>query len=564
MFDCHFAIELDNRADRRQRDAYVEWMRAEADALGVDRLCLITSASTRGETLEETRADNRLLAKLVSEHSDFLHAWAFVHPGQEGAVGEFRRAVTEGGLLGLKWGPWANCADPIADPLAEAAVEMDVPIKLHSAHRTGGKRDDIRDESFTDDVAALAERYPDLTILESHLPCPGDWEYRIKTIAPYDNVYLDISGTNCERGIVEFAVEQAGVDRVVYGSDNIHIQCVGKLEGADLTSEEKASIAYNMNDVLAADDPLRYDEAELETLREQAVERFDTVRDGRDEDLIDANAFAGAWPFRDLDASVPALLAELDETGVTQAIVSSLEAATYRNPQPGNRSLAAAIEGHRDRIVPFATINPTYAEWERDLEECLDGLGMRGVKLLPAYHDYEIGDPAVTELLEACAAAAVPVVFCASLEDQRGAHPRFELRGFEHDGKGGYRDYFRGFHVDQLVDQLNASPETDVIVANGWTGAYRIAEQIRASEDTVWNGTWERPGRTLFVLDDLPMLYVRRGERIVDKLGVDNLVMGPQLPFKVFESYYGMLEHLPIDEREKDKIRHGNIREVIE
>lgn len=566
MFDCHFASELDNRASRHERDAYVDWMRSEAEAMGVDRLCLITRKPTRGETVEETREDNELLAKLIDENPDLLHAWAYVHPFQgEAAVEEFRRAITEDGLLGLKWGPLADCSKPVADPFAEAAIEMDVPIKLHSAHRTAGKRDDIPEESFTDDVAALAERYPDLKILESHIPCPGDWEYRIKKIAPYENVYLDLSGTNCEQGIIEMAAEYVGVDRLVYGSDNIHIPCVGKLEGANLTAEEKATVAYNMNDLLASDDPRRYSEAELAQKRAEAIERFESVGQERTETIVDANGFVGEWPFRDLDASVEALLEILDEAGVSQAVASSLEAVTYRNPQPGNRSFAAEIDDHRDRIIPFATINPTYAGWEDDLEECLDELDMQGVKLLPAYHDYDIGDEAVTELLNACAERDVPVMFCAALEDQRGSHPRFELKGFEHDDRrGGYRDYFRDDHVGQLIDQLQACPETDIILADAWSRVYRIVDAIRAPGDAIWEGTWERSGKTLFVLDDLPMFYVARGERIVSEIGVDNLVMGPQLPFKIFESYYGMLEQLPISEREKDQIRSENLLELIE
>lgn len=70
MSDCHLAIERDSRVNRRQRDAYIDWMHEEAEALGVDRLCLITSASTRGETLEGTRENDHLLVKLVEENPD--------------------------------------------------------------------------------------------------------------------------------------------------------------------------------------------------------------------------------------------------------------------------------------------------------------------------------------------------------------------------------------------------------------------------------------------------------------------------------------------------------------
>jgi hypothetical protein len=46
---------------------------------------------------------------------------------------------------------------------------------------------------------------------------------------------------------------------------------------------------------------------------------------------------------------------------------------------------------------------------------------------------------------------------------------------------------------------------------------------------------------------------------VVNTIGVENLVIGPQLPFKYFESYYAIAENLPISEDERDKIRAGNI-----
>lgn len=567
MFDCHFAIELDNRADRDQRDAYVAWMRREAEALGVDRLALITRAPRRGDTVEECREDNELLATLIDEHPDFLHAWAYVHPFQgEPAVQEFRRAVEEDGLLGLKWGPLANCADPVADPIAEAAVDMDVPIKIHTAQRTAGKRTKNPDESFSDDTAALAERFPNLKILESHIPCPGDWEYRIKKIAPYENIYLDMSGTNCERGIMEMMVDRVGADRVVYGSDNPVIPCVGKLTGADLTGEEKARIAYNMNHLLAADDERRLDEDELADKRATLA---DEIREPKtappDSTTVDANAFVGNWAFREFDTDVEALVDQLDRHNVDHALVSALDAATYRNVQPANRRLVERIAGHEDRLIPVATINPTYAEWEADLHECAEELDMSAVKLLPPYHDYDLDDPAVAALMEVCADLSMPVIFCAALEDQRGSHPRFNIRDFANDIGGMRRDTWSGEQLTQLKELLVDCAETDVIVADASNGAYRILDELDPTvESGIGSGTWERSGHTMFILDDLRMSYVRHGERIIDEVGVDRLVLGPQLPFKYFDSYGVKVDHLPIDEQERDAVRGENLLDLLE
>lgn len=567
MFDCHFAIELDNRADRAERDAYVDWMRSEVEPFGVERLALITRSPTRGETVAECREDNKLLATLIEEHPDFLHAWAYVHPFQgDPDVQEFRRAVADDGLLGLKWGPLANCADPVADPIAEAAVDMDVPIKVHSVQRSIGTRSDLPEESTSDDTVQLAKRFPDLKILESHIPCPGDWEYRIKKIAPYDNIHLDMSGTNCERGIIEMMVDRVGASRVVYGSDNAHIPCVGKLTGADLSPDEKAEIAYNMNDLLAVNDPRRADPETLASKRAAAAERLaDPARAPPESDMIDANAFVGTWPFRELDTDVDGLLGQLDRHNVDRAIVSALEATTYRNVQSTNRRLMDRIEGHTDRLIPFATVNPTYAEWEDDLEECVRDLGMQGVKLLPTYHDYDLSDPAAVEVMETCVTMEVPVLISAVLEDQRGSHPRFDVRGFRSNSHGGMnRDTWTGEQISDLIELLVAADETDVIIADAGGGAYRIVEELDPTvEPGVASGTWTREGETLFVLDDLRLSYRRDGDRIVEEIGPERLVTGPQLPFKYFDSYGVRPDHLPVNADDRRAIRSGTLDRLI-
>ena len=214
MFDCHFAIPLDVRSTRAERDRYADWLREEGEALGVEKFCGIMR--TRGADVEECRTSNQFLGTLIEENPDLLHGWVRVNPlwGEEG-VDEFRRAVTEDGLLGLKLVSEVKCDDPRFFPFAEAAIDLDVPIKIHTMQRVE-RLPALPEESFSDNVRRLAERYPDLKILASHIAGGGDWEYRIKNIRNLDNVYLDISGSGCEAGMIEMAAEELGVDRLVY------------------------------------------------------------------------------------------------------------------------------------------------------------------------------------------------------------------------------------------------------------------------------------------------------------------------------------------------------------
>src|SRR5690606_38257892 len=96
-----------------------------------------------------------------------------------------------------------------------------------------------------------------------------------------------------------------------------------------------------------------------------------------------------------------ALLRLMDAKGIDRAVVSSASAITYRNAQAGNEEVAAEVGPHRDRLIPFAVINPAYAGWRDDLEACHEGMGMRGLRLYPAWHNYRLSDPCCLELVRA-------------------------------------------------------------------------------------------------------------------------------------------------------------------
>ena len=93
--------------------------------------------------------------------------------------------------------------------------------------------------------------------------------------------------------------------------------------------------------------------------------------------IIDVNAYLGHFAFRRLRHNTAAdLLRLMDSKKIDKAVVSSASAITYRNPQAGNEDLAAEIRRHRDRLIPFAVINPSYAGWQDDLKICRDDFGI--------------------------------------------------------------------------------------------------------------------------------------------------------------------------------------------
>ncbi|WP_255171496.1 amidohydrolase family protein [Natrononativus amylolyticus] len=558
MIDSHFHLWTEDNSTPEKRAERAEIVGEQAAALGVERIALI---GERGESVAECRENNRTVGKYVEEYPDLFYGWARANPkwGEEG-VAEFRRAVEEDGLIGLKLYAQVYLDDPRVEPFAEAAVEMDVPILSHVSQRNE-PFESLEAESYSEHVVGLAEKFPDLKLLSAHIGGGGHWEHRIKNIQDYDNVYLDTSGSVCDHGSLEMAAEYLGTDRLVFGTDTWFLPGVGKLRGADLTPEEKADIAYNFENLIPETVPNKLSADAVAAGIDRARSHFEERAQPREETIVDANAYLGEFPWRPIDAEPDELLAKMDEKGVDRAVVSSLDAVFYRDVHRGNEELAAAIEDHEDRFIPFATIDPTFPGWRKDLRESVEELGMKGVRLFPAYHDYDIDDDAVVELLEACADYDVPAMFVATLEDKRQRHPRFKLR--DHDDIR--NKHWGAGHVEALIDALTRAPETDVIIANGWGSAPEIIREVATSYPSgVRLNNFVREGQTLFVLDDLFMFFRYQGADLVDELGVDRLVTGPKLPMLYFDSHYIYTENLPVSEDDKDRVRSENVLSLLE
>lgn len=139
--------------------------------------------------------------------------------------------------------------------------------------------------------------------------------------------------------------------------------------------------------------------------------------------LIDINAYVGHWPFMQLKYNnCTALGQRMDKFGVDISIISNLNGIFYKNTQSANKELYDELQSakrYRDRLIPFAVINPIYAGWQRDMDVCIRHWGMKGIRLYPKYHDYEITEPALIELVKRARDRGVPVAFNYKMVDSR-------------------------------------------------------------------------------------------------------------------------------------------------
>jgi predicted TIM-barrel fold metal-dependent hydrolase len=139
--------------------------------------------------------------------------------------------------------------------------------------------------------------------------------------------------------------------------------------------------------------------------------------------IFDANTHVGQWPFRRLrTTTAEGLLRMMDGAGIKRAAVAHTHGVFYRDPHEANVELHESVRAHRDRLVPLATLNPEYAGWCDDLKQCVEEFGVRGLRLYPTYHRYDLVGDRAAELLEEAERLGLPVSIPCAFEDARQRH----------------------------------------------------------------------------------------------------------------------------------------------
>ena len=139
--------------------------------------------------------------------------------------------------------------------------------------------------------------------------------------------------------------------------------------------------------------------------------------------IIDVNTYIGHWAFRQVPQhTAEALVRRLDVHGINRAVVASTHGILYKNVHPANEELSAQTGPYRDRLIPFATLNPTFPGWREDLRRCAQDLDLRGIRLYPQYHGYNLTDEAGLALVDAATELGWAVQVPMRVVDRRQRH----------------------------------------------------------------------------------------------------------------------------------------------
>ena len=168
----------------------------------------------------------------MSMEKDWVYQWVVIDPRQPETYRQAERMLTSPKTLGLKLHPSGHGYDfdTYADEMYAFAAEHNAVILIHP--------------SYIDKMSFYADKYPAMKLILAHL---GSLEHidAIKN-AKYGNIYTDTSGGLSRlNSIVEYAVEQVGSDKILFGTDTYSMAFqIGRITLSHMAESDKENILY--------------------------------------------------------------------------------------------------------------------------------------------------------------------------------------------------------------------------------------------------------------------------------------------------------------------------------
>ncbi len=249
--------------------------------------------------------------------------------------------------------------------------------------------------------------------------------------------------------------------------------------------------------------------------------------------LIDINTWVGHWPFRQLRHNTPAaLVRRMDKKGIDNAVVANINAVLYRSPHPANEELARNTRRVRDRLLPFATLNPKFPGWHEDLRRCAEDLELCGLRLYPQYHDYCLTDPEALDLIDAATELDWAIQVPMRIEDRRTRHPL---------------DLARDLGQADITAALSVRPKVKWMILNALG---LIPSQLPEASDLVDRS------RMASVLQ-------RTVQELIDSAGADKPAFGTGMAFKVPDPALLKIDVLDRPKTVKERIGWKNAARML-
>lgn len=168
-------------------------------------------------------SDDETTAAAVAKYPDKFVGFAYVDPRRPDAMEMLRHGIEDLGLKGVKYGPIYNGVpldDPRLDPIYEYCQRNNIPLTMHMG-TTFARRAPV-ELGRAVYVDAVANRYPDLTMVLAHMGHPW-YEECIVVSRKQPNVFCEVSALSYRPwqyyNILIAAQEYRIIDKIFFGTD---------------------------------------------------------------------------------------------------------------------------------------------------------------------------------------------------------------------------------------------------------------------------------------------------------------------------------------------------------
>ncbi len=213
----HFDLEVKNK------EQAIEGLLHEFQLTGIDKSCIMPVIGNTENGLRYFYASKEDITECTDAACDVLNKYPgkFYHMVYMNSIlpidflKEFvKKYILNGPVTGIKLTIQMKASDPRLEPFLSVLEENDVPLLFHCWDKTVEK---FRYESDPRDIVCMAKKFPSLRVLVAHVT--GCRFKGIQDIRKYPNLLMDTSGSQPEDGFIEYALNNLGPDRVLYGSD---------------------------------------------------------------------------------------------------------------------------------------------------------------------------------------------------------------------------------------------------------------------------------------------------------------------------------------------------------
>ncbi len=245
----HFQHEASGRSDWREANAR---RLAYGERIGIT-LHIASILGSWGHTSptyvpspDDVSEGNEAMRAIAVEHPGLVRCYTTVNPNFTAHALKEIAAGAERGALGIKLAASRRASDALLDPICEEAARRGVPILQHIwQHRRG----EVPGQEISDalDLMALAARHPTVRFILAHIGGGGDWAHSLRALPDAPNIWVDLSGSGVDRGMLELAVASVGPGRILWGTDLTMDTGLAKLRALTsmgLSEDDLASIRW--------------------------------------------------------------------------------------------------------------------------------------------------------------------------------------------------------------------------------------------------------------------------------------------------------------------------------